>query len=165
MKKENYIIITLSSILFVVILLILVKNYITYKHITTISKNPFNTIEVLGQKIRLKDNTRTYKLPVECKELSNENNQIIYYRLDEKYKDSKITVSSKILKDNKLLIDDYKGATNLEFVLSVLDSQEDYEQIFHISATCNYDNEEKEDNTTSKDKDNKKNNDKKPKKK
>lgn len=135
MKKENSIVIGLSIIFTIIIISIFTKNYLGYKNDSTISNTPFIQVEILNQKIRLKENIRTYKTKIECDSL-NKNEQIIYYRLKEKYKSYKIKATSKIFKKNKLLTDSYKGATNIDINLSITDPKEQYEQIYHLEATC-----------------------------
>lgn len=135
MKKEKIIIISLVSILCIVVLIILTKNYITYRNVNRITKNPFNTIEVVGQKIRLKDNLKTYEAEVDCSEIE-ENEQILYYRLNEDYKDFKISVSTTVFKNKKVIESDFKEATAMETIITVFDENDKYEQIYHIKTTC-----------------------------
>lgn len=135
MKKEKIIIISLVSILCIVVLITLTKNYITYRNVNRITKNPFNTIEVVGQKIRLKDNLKTYEAEVDCSEIE-ENEQILYYRLNEDYKDFKISVSTTVFKNKKVIESDFKEATAMETIITVFDENDKYEQIYHIKTTC-----------------------------
>ena len=101
MKIEKNIIISLLILLGIVVIFIFSRNYLKYKNIYHVTSNPFNTIEIVGKKVRLKDNLRTYDLEVDCSELS-EHEQITYYRLNEDYKDFKISVATKVFKNNKL---------------------------------------------------------------
>lgn len=135
MKRENYIVIGLIVIFTIVIISIFTKNYLEYKNDSTISNTPFNSIEILNQKIRLKENIRTYKTQIDCSSL-NKNEQILYYRLKEEYKDYQIKATSKIFKKNKLLTDDYIGATNIDINVSIIDPNNKYEQIYHLEAIC-----------------------------
>lgn len=135
MKIERNIIIGLIIILLAVVLFIFTRNYITYHNVYHITSNPFNTIEILGKKVRLKDNLRTYELEVDCQELQ-EHEQITYYRLNEEYKDFKITINTKIFKNNKLIEKDLNEATSLDINISVTDENEEYEQVFHINTIC-----------------------------
>ncbi len=135
MKIEKNIIISLLILLGIVVLFIFSRNYLKYKNIYHVASNPFNTIEIVGKKVRLKDNLRTYDLEVDCSELS-EHEQITYYRLNEDYKDFKISVATKVFKNNKLLEKDLNEATSLEVNISVQDKDETYEQIYKINATC-----------------------------
>lgn len=135
MKKEKIIIVSLITILCTVVLIILTKNYITYRNVNHITKNPFNTIEVVGQKVRLKDNLKTYEVEVDCSKLE-ENEQILYYRLNEDYKDFKISVSTIVFKNKKVIETNIKEATSMETNISVFDENEKYEQVYHIKTIC-----------------------------
>lgn len=136
MKKENIIIISLLAILVIVITSIFIRNYSSYKTNLKIASNPFNTIEVLDEKVRLKDNERTYSVDVDCSKIVDENTQIIYYQLTETHRKSTIKVESKILKDNEVLTTGLNRARSIDTIISVFDSNETYEQIYHINATC-----------------------------
>jgi len=135
MKKEKIIIISLASLLVFVTIFIFVKNYITYRKISIITQNPFNTIEVLGNKIRLKDNIKTYKEEIDCGEVTT-NEQLLYYRLNSDYKEFKVSVTSFAFQDDKLITEDFNTATSFDFNISVFDKDKEYEQVYHISATC-----------------------------
>lgn len=135
MKIEKNIIIGLIIILVCVTIFILTKNYINYSNTNRITSNPFNTIEIVGKKLRLKDNQRTYDLEVDCSNLK-ENEQITYYRLNEDYKEFKISINTKIFKDKKIIEKDLNEATALDINISVMDEKEKYEQVIHINATC-----------------------------
>lgn len=160
MKREMKAVIALATLLFAVIMILFLKNYISYVNLRTITKNPFNTIEILGQKIRLKDNERTYKIETDCKTLTDENVQILYYRLNEKNKDYKITVSNKIFNGQNVITTDYSNITEIETNISIFDPKNKYEQIYHITSTCKIDEaaskkEEEEKNNQKKDDSNK----------
>lgn len=160
MKKENYIIIALIAILILVILSIFIRNYTSFKDSLEIASNPFNTLEILDEKVRLKENERTYSIEVDCSTIIDENTQLVYYQLAEPHKKSTITVTSKIYKNNEVITSNYKEATNIETIISVFDNKKIYEQIYHINATCKNvnlieENEDKDDsnnqtNTTKK---------------
>lgn len=148
MKKENYIIIALLAILMIVILSILVKNYNTCKVNLITSSNPFNTLEILDEKVRLKENERTYNMELDCSKLIDENTQIVYYQLAESHRNATISVETKLFKENEIITTNLNEATNLETIISILDNQKTYEQIYHIKATCL--NVEKEENKVEK---------------
>lgn len=157
MKKENYIVIGLASIFTIVMISLFAKNYFEYRNLSIISNNPFNSIEILGQRIRLKETARTYEVEIDCNDLE-ENTQIFYYRLKEEYTDYKIAVSSKVYKDNKIITENFEDATAVDINVSVLDANEEYEQVYHIKATCISDEEDDEEETSKKDTDSKKTN-------
>lgn len=148
MKKENYIIIALLAILMIVILSILVKNYNTCKVNLITSSNPFNTLEILDEKVRLKENERTYNMELDCSKLIDENTQIVYYQLAESHRNATISVETKLFKETEIITTNLNEATNLETIISILDNQKTYEQIYHIKATCL--NVEKEENKVEK---------------
>ena len=135
MRKENYIIIGLITILGIVLLSIITKNYFTYRNVTIVTKNPFDTIEILGQKVRLKENVKTYDVEIDCTEMA-ENEQILYYRLNEEYKESIISVSAKVYDDKTIIEENFQNATNIDVNISVFDENKKYEQVFHIKVKC-----------------------------
>lgn len=138
MKNEAKIIIGLITVLLLVFIVIITKNYFTYRKISIITQNPFNSVEILGQKVRLKDTVKTYEVDIDCSEIEEFEEEVVYYRLNEKYKDSIIEVDSKVFKNNELIENakDYKKATDIIVNISVFDEEEKYEQVYHIKAKC-----------------------------
>lgn len=143
MKKELKIVVGLAIALILVALIILTKSHISYIKLEKVTSAPFSTIEILEQKIRLKDNERTYNTEIDCTQLKSSNDQIVYYRFNEKYKDSSVSVSSKVFSGDTIT-SDYKNITAIEVNLSIKDPKNQYEQIYHINATCHIDETQKE---------------------
>ena len=141
MKVEKKMVIGLASILFTVLLILFIQNYVSYVNLRKVTKSPFSIIEVLGQKIRLKDSERTYNVDIKCDSLTDANTQILYYRLNEKYNDYKITVSNKVFNNQNVVTDDYKNITEIDTNISIIDPKNKYEQVYHIKATCQIDEE------------------------
>lgn len=136
MKKEKYIIIALVSILIVVGVFIFIRNYFSFKKEILVASNPFYTLEILDEKVRLKDEVRSYNIEVDCSTLFDENTQILYYQLKEEMRKSTVQVLSKIYKNNELIITNFKEATSIDTVISVFDEEKTYEQIYYVNATC-----------------------------
>lgn len=143
MKKELKIVGGLAIALILVALIILTKSHISYIKLEKVTSAPFSTIEILGQKIRLKDSERTYNIEIDCTQLKSENDQIVYYRFNEKYKDSNVSVSSKVFSGD-MITNNYQNITSIEINLSIKDPKNQYEQIYHINSTCHIDETQKE---------------------
>lgn len=127
MSTENKILI--STIILGLIVLI----FITYSTKTTTKDlNPFTNIKILNQEVKIDDNKKLYQNTIDCSNL-HPNEQIISYNLKDN-KNSKVSASVKVYKDNVLLIDDYKEATNIETRLIIKTSKR--EQIYIIESIC-----------------------------
>lgn len=163
MKKELSIVIGLISIIVIVIIGIVIERFIYYGNLQTITDNPFDTVEILGEKIRFKDNVRTYETELDCSSLTDPNTQIFYYRLSEKYLSSKISVSTKVFSNNTLLTAEYKNITDIDTIVSIVNPKEDYEQIYHFNAKCKIDDKKEEEQPKNNDDSNKSTNNKKKK--
>ncbi len=136
MKKEKYLFIILISLLFIVLLTIFIKNYITYQNISEASLNPFKELNILNNSLLLEDNTKTYNIQIDCTSLANPNNQIISYKLKPKYQDNLISVTNTITNKQEILNNDFAKATNIDTIISIKNPHYPYEQIFHIISTC-----------------------------
>ena len=133
MKTEHKILITLISILLIVGIIIFLKDYFTLKNKIILYTNPFEKIQVLEKDINLNEEQKEYNITLDCSSLEP-NRQIVFYDLKEEYKDSKISVHIKIMKENEILTEDYEGATDLDILLTK--EQDNYELIYNIKAIC-----------------------------
>ena len=148
--------IILVAIFIIVILILVVRKYNSCTSLTTITKNPFDTIEILDEKVRLREDKKTYEIEVDCSKIKDDNEQIVYYRLNEEYKASKVSVKTYVFDENYLIEEDFKDMTSVEAILSITVKNK-YEHIYNIKATCEAseedekeEKEEKEEKSTSK---------------
>lgn len=130
--------IILLSIFIIVILVLIVKKYNSCTSLSAITKNPFDTIEILDEKVRLRENIKTYEIETDCSNIKDKNEQIVYYRLNEEYKASKITVKTYVFSNDKLLTEDYEDVTDIEAILSITVKNK-YEHVYNVKATCKQD--------------------------
>ncbi len=128
---KTYIVIAIM----LVTLILLIKNHLSYSDLKKVTSTPFKTIEILGQKINLNNNERTYSQEIDCSSLKSDNDQIINYSFNDHFKYSTISITSKVFSDNTIT-NDYKDVTSIDINISVKDSKNKYEQIYHINAIC-----------------------------
>lgn len=141
MKKEKIIIIILLSLLIITCLIIFIKNYLIYSNRTTITNNPFKYLEIMNQKIEIKDNQKTYEQEINCLDLE-ENEQIINYTLNDDFTNAKVKVNTIVYKDNEIIKENYNEATNIDIIISI--TSQDYEQVFNFKNTCKITNTQEE---------------------
>ncbi len=136
MKKEKYFFITLISLLIIVLLIIFIKNYYSYKQINDLAITPFNKLSILNTKIELQDNKRIYNIEIDCTNLKEPNTQIVNYELNKSFKDSLITINTKIYNNNELLENNYEHITNINTLISITNKNKEYEQLYYINSIC-----------------------------
>ena len=142
MNKDVKIVITLISAVFLLTISLLIKNYVAYSKVHEITRNPLDSLEILGERIFLRQEQRTYELTADCNSIKSNEDQIVYYRLGENFKDSKVNVDIELFSDKKLLTEEYKKITHVNAIISIdIDNGESFEQIFNVKVTC--DTEEK----------------------
>ncbi len=135
MKKHIIFHILTTIIIFIVLLVIYNKQIDYYNNLEYITNNPFNIINILGTKITPSNSKRTYNVEVDCTKLQP-NNEITSFILKESYQDFKVSVKSTIYNNNKVLIDNYENASNIETIIQVVDKEKNYEQLYTINAIC-----------------------------
>lgn len=133
MKKG---IIAIIGLILVISIVIVIEKFISFSNLQTITKNPFSTLEILGERINLKENERTYQTEIDCSTLTDPNTQVISYNLKEKYASSKITITTKVFNNNTLLTSDYQNITDIDTNISIVDPKSQYEQVFHFISKC-----------------------------
>lgn len=137
MNKDVKIVITLISAVFLLTISLLIKNYTAYSKVHEITRNPLDSLEVLGERVYLRQEQRTYEIKANCDDLKSSEDQIVYYRLGENFKDSKVDLNIEVFSNNKLLKEEYKKVTHLNTILSIdIDNGENFEQIFNVKVTC-----------------------------
>lgn len=132
MKTEHKILLGLILILLIVGIIIFLKDYFNLKNNSDTYETPFKEIKILNNSISLNDNQKKYEVSLNCSNLKP-NYEIVTYKLNDKYKDSKISVHVNIFKDNTLLTEEYEGATNLDILLI---KENNSEIIYNIKAKC-----------------------------
>lgn len=136
MKFERNLFIFLISLLIIVLLIVYVRRYNTYKNFYEVAKMPFETLSILDNKVELADNQKSYNLQLDCSSLKDENTQIVSYTLQKGALDSNITISSKVYNGDSIVKTDYSQITSINTIISIVDPEKKYEQIFSINATC-----------------------------
>lgn len=136
MNFEKKLFIALISILVLVLLIIFIKNYHTYKEVYDVAQMPFSSLSILNNEIKLENNQRTYNLTIDCSSLKDENTQIISYKLLKENEESNLSISTKIYDNDKVLTDTYEHITSINAIINISDKNKIYEQIFVINATC-----------------------------
>lgn len=135
MKLETKALLSIVIIGLILFIILLYKELIPYKEESLISRNPFNEIKILNQKVDLNNIDRSYKNNIDCSNLQV-NEQILSYKLVEGKEIYKVSTNIQIFKDNKLLIDNYQDATNIITRLTIKDDKNKHEQIYIIESTC-----------------------------
>ena len=135
MKLETKALLSIVIIGLIIFIILLYKELIPYKEESLISRNPFNEIKILNQKVDLNNIDRSYKNNIDCSNLQV-NEQILSYKLVEGKEIYKVSTNIQIFKDNKLLIDNYQDATNIITRLTIKDDNNKHEQIYIIESTC-----------------------------
>jgi len=135
MKLDNRILISITIIGLLIFIFLLYKELNEYKEEALLTRNPFTEIKILNQKVELNNINKLYKQSIDCTNL-NMNEQILSYRIIEGKEKYKVSTNIKIFKDNKLLKDNYKEATDIETKIIIKDDKNKYEQIYIIESTC-----------------------------
>ena len=135
MKLENKILVSIIIISLLLFSILLYKELKTYQEESYITRNPFQEIKILNQKVELNKTNRLYKNNIDCSKL-NENEQIVSYKLVEGKENYKVSTNIQILKNNNLLTTNYQEATNIITRLTIKDDNNKYEQIYIIESTC-----------------------------
>ena len=132
MKRENILFkigLTILIILFVFLLFVaIIKN-------NKYDKTIFQSLSILQEKVKLKDNVYRYKIDISCHEIED-NEQLINYELKEKYKDYNISVESIFYKNEKKIKENYKEATDINIIIRPVDKKDTYPHIYFIEAKC-----------------------------
>ena len=134
-KIEKIVISILLLILIAVISIVLYNNYNKYKVKAQVSKYAFSLVEILGEKVKLTDDIRSYEVDRNCAGIE-ENSAILNYRLTETKEDFKVRVSSISYRENTILTEKINEATNIDYTLSVIDPDNTYEQIYRFKIKC-----------------------------
>ena len=132
MKKENLLFkigLIILIILFVFLLIVAVIKNNKY------DKTIFQELSILQEKIDLKDNVYRYKVDISCHDIED-NEQILNYKLKDKYKDYKITVDSIFYKNEKKIKENYKEATDINLIIRPVDEKDAYPHIYFIEVNC-----------------------------
>lgn len=135
MKLDNKILISITIIGLLIFIFLLYKELNPYREEALLTRNPFTEIKILNQKVELNNTNKLYKHNIDCSNLKV-NEQIISYKLVEGKENYKVSTTIKVFKDNKILKDNYKDATNIETILTIKDNNKLYEQIYIIESTC-----------------------------
>jgi hypothetical protein len=134
-KIEKVVIIVLLLLLFAVISSVIYKNYYKYKDKAQVSKYAFSYVEILGEKVKLTDEVRSYEVDRNCAGIE-ENTSIINYRMTETKEDFKVNVTSISYREDKILKENINEATNIDYTLSITDPNNTYEQIYRFKIKC-----------------------------
>ena len=135
MKFENKVLVFFIILGLLLFIFMLDKKLSPYKEEALLTRNPFNEIKILNEKVELNKKNKIYKHNIDCSKLET-NGQILSYSLSKGKENYKVTASIKIFKDNIVLKDNYKEATNIETKIIVEDDNKLYEQIYIIESTC-----------------------------
>lgn len=135
MKLDNKILISMTIIGLLILIFLLYKELNSYREEALLTRNPFTEIKILNQKVELNNKNKLYKNNIDCSNLKV-NEQIISYKLVEGKENYKVSTTIKVFKDNKILKDNYKDATNIETHITIKDNNNLYEQIYIIESTC-----------------------------
>lgn len=135
MKLDNKILISIIIIGLLIFIFLLYKELTPYREEALLTRTPFTEIKILNQKVEINNTNKLYKHNIDCTNLKV-NEQIISYKLVEEKENYKVSTTIKVFKDNKILKDNYKDATNIETHISIKDKNELYEQIYIIESTC-----------------------------
>ena len=125
----------LLFILIAVLSVVIYKNYNIYKDKAQISKYAFSLVEILGEKVKLTDDIRSYEIDRYCAGIE-ENTSIINYRMTETKEDFKVKVSSIAYKEDTIIKEKMNEATNIDYTISVFDPDNTYEQIYRFKIKC-----------------------------
>lgn len=140
-KINNYIVISLLLILIVVFFVSVQLSVDKYNNLKKMINSPIDSIEIMDNKIRLKENKKSYEANIDCKEITDINEQIVYYRLKDEFKDSEVSVSTILLSGKEVITDNTKDLSQINVNLSIKSKDYDnYEQIYNIKAICNKNN-------------------------
>lgn len=135
MKFENKLLVFFIILGLLLFIFMLDKKLSPYKEEALLTRSPFNEIKILNEKVELNKKNKIYKHNIDCSKLET-NGQILSYSLSKGKENYKVTASIKIFKDNIVLKDNYKEATNIETKIIVEDDNKLYEQIYIIESTC-----------------------------
>ena len=135
-KKIEKIVITLLLLILIgVISSVLYKNYTKYQQQAQVSKYAFSLVEILGEKVKLIDNIRSYEIERSCAGI-DENSAILNYRMTETKEDFKVSVSSISYREGEILTEKINEATNIDYTISIIDPDNTYEQIYRFNIKC-----------------------------
>ncbi len=134
-KIEKIVITILLLILIAVISVVQYKNYTKYKQKAQVSKYAFSLVEILGEKVKLTDDIRSYEVERNCAGIE-ENTAILNYRMTETKEDFKVKVSSISYREDQIINEKLNEATNIDYTLSVIDPDNTYEQIYRFNIKC-----------------------------
>ncbi len=132
MKKENMLFkigLIILIILFVFLLFVAIIKENKY------DKNIFQELSISHETVKLKDNIYRYKVDISCNEI-NDNEQLINYKLKDKYKDYNISIESIFYKNEKKIKENYKEATDINIIIRPVDKSDTYPHIYFIEAKC-----------------------------
>lgn len=132
MKKENMLFkigLIILIILFVFLLFVAIIKENKY------DKNIFQELSISHETVKLKDNIYRYKVDISCNEI-NDNEQLINYKLKDKYKDYNISIESIFYKNEKKIKENYKEATDINIIIRPVDKKDTYPHIYFIEAKC-----------------------------
>jgi len=132
MKKENMLFkigLIILIILFVFLLFVAIIKENKY------DKNIFQELSISHETVKLKDNIYRYKVDISCNEI-NDNEQLINYKLKDKYKDYNISIESIFYKNEKKIKENYKEATDINIIIRPVDKNDTYPHIYFIEAKC-----------------------------
>jgi hypothetical protein len=135
MKFENKLLVFFIILGLLLFIFMLDKKLSPYKEEALLTRSPFNEIKILNEKVELNKKNKIYKHNIDCSKLETKG-QILSYSLSKGKENYKVTASIKIFKNNIVLKDNYKEATNIETTIIVEDDNKLYEQIYIIETTC-----------------------------
>jgi len=125
-NKIFKIIITFLIIAILIVLcIIFLKKYFQYRDFYLNNQNPFKSISILNEDIKINNQDKIYNLEASCN--IEENNQIINYEL--KNEDSKINIDTIIYNQNEI-ITDINNATNLIINIEINNN------LYRFNITC-----------------------------
>lgn len=97
--------------------------------------NPLQSVLITDKEVELKDNTKKYSISITCDDIKDINQQIIYYQLKPVFQDSKVKISTLVLKDKEIITDLSKGLTAINITFDVT-TPDNIEQLYYVEATC-----------------------------
>lgn len=100
----------ISTILIITFVIILINNS---------NKPPFETLTIFEEQIAIKHNKLEYNIETDCSAMSEPNEQIINYKLNKKYQNSHLSISTKAFDSSNNLIETYENINKLTISINI----------------------------------------------
>ena len=135
--KQKYVIIGLLIALALIIIVAIVQTIMDSVNVSYFYDNPYESVEVLGNKVRIRSNVKEYFVETTCANITPET-ELIYTNLAEDYKGANITTTKYVFSNNTLLTDKYYNVSDIFMTvnLELNKGTKNYNHLYSFKISC-----------------------------